>query len=93
MNNLVFSVYDSAAGLFLQPFVAQTIEVAIREFRAACNTPQHQFAKYPEDYTLFHVGEFNAETGLLTPLTAPHTLGVAISYIDAPSPLQAPENR
>jgi hypothetical protein len=89
METLVFTVFDSAANAFLQPFVATTPEIAIREFRSIVNQPGHQFNKYPEDYTLFQVGSFNQETGILTPLTSPHPLGVAISFVDTPPSLEA----
>lgn len=79
MHTQLFSVYDSAAHRYLDPFPAPTIEFAIRGFRQAVNTPEHQFNQFPEDYTLFHVGEFNPEDGLLT-ITGPTSLGVAITF-------------
>jgi len=77
----LFSVFDSAAARYLEPFPAATVEVAIREFRKAVNRDGHQFNQFPEDYTLFHLGEFNGETGLLAALNSPHPLGVALTFI------------
>lgn len=79
MNPQIFTVYDSAAMRYLDPFVAPTIEFAIREFRRAVNTDGHQFNNFPEDYTLFHIGEFNPEDGFLISAT-PTSLGVAITF-------------
>lgn len=76
-----FSVFDTAAQRFLEPFWAPTIEFAIREFRRAVNTDGHQFQQFPEDYTLFHVGSFNQERGEMVPLGTPHNLGVAVTLI------------
>lgn len=84
MNDQVFTVYDSAAKRFLQPFFAETVEVACRMFRALVNKGDHQFSRFPEDYTLFHIGDFNAESGLIVPLTTPHSLGVALTFMDKP---------
>lgn len=92
MNEEVFSVYDSAAGRYLQPFFAETIEVALRMFRTVVNKPEHQFNRFPEDYVLFHLGSFNASSGMLTPLVAPHSLGVAITFLDRVGELKAVAN-
>lgn len=80
MKTQLFSVYDSAAARYLDPFCAPTVEVAIREFRRVVNKQGHQFNSYPEDYTLFHVGEFDAELGTCSEVK-PRSLGVALSFI------------
>jgi len=82
MREECFSVYDSAAKRYLQPFFAETIEVALRMFRTVVNKGEHQFNKFPEDYVLFHLGTFDGESGFFTPLTAPHSLGVAVTFVD-----------
>lgn len=87
-----FSVYDSAAKLFLEPFQAPTVESAIRSFREAINKPGHQFAKFPEDYTLFHIGAFDAEKGVHVPLATPHSLGVAITFMPRAGQLEVASN-
>jgi len=80
MNKHLFTVYDSAAGLYLDPFVAPSIEFALREFRSIINQEGHQFNKFPEDYTLFHIGEFNPNNALLEGI-GPTSLGVAITFV------------
>lgn len=84
MNEEMFTVYDSAARKFLQPFFADTVEVAIRMFRTLVGKPEHQFARYPEDYTLFHIGSFDADSGLVVSFDTPHSLGVALSFVARP---------
>jgi hypothetical protein len=81
MEKQCFTVYDSAAQHYLEPFFAPSVEFAIREFRSAVNTPEHQFNKFPEDFTLFHIGTFEPESGVLNPVH-PHSLGVAITFLD-----------
>lgn len=81
----VFTVYDSAARRYLEPFFAETVEVACRMFRALVNKEGHQFQRFPEDYTLFHIGEYDAETGMLLALPAPHSLGVAVTFVQGPA--------
>jgi len=81
MNKHLFTVYDSAAGAYLDPFVAPSIEFALREFRKIINTDGHQFNNFPEDYTLFHIGEFNPMNALLEGI-GPTSLGVAITFVE-----------
>lgn len=80
MKKYLFTVFDSAAGAFLDTFMAPSIEFAIRSFREAVNTPEHQFNKFPEDYTLYLVGEFDPGSGLLV-AQAPQSLGVAVTFV------------
>lgn len=81
MKKFLFTVFDSAAGMFLDPFVAPSVEFAIRAFRQAVNQEGHQFNQFPQDYTLFLVGEFDPASGGLTG-NNPQSLGVAVTFID-----------
>lgn len=84
MNVQCFTVFDSAARRFLEPFHAETVEVALRMFRTLVEKENHQFNRFPEDYTLFHIGEFDAVTGKYLPIE-PVSLGVAVMFQKAPS--------
>lgn len=76
----LFSVLDSAAERYLEIFCAPTLEFAIRGFREACGKEGHQFQKFPEDFSLFHVGTFNAELGAIEPIPA-HKIAIASSFV------------
>jgi len=67
----MFSVFDSKAAAYLEPFFAPTRGVAMRSFQAACQDHGHNFHKYAEDYTLFHLGEFDEFSGEVRSLNAP----------------------
>lgn len=84
MNLTILSVYDSKAAAFLQPFFAQSRGVAIRSFASAAElplegdgTPSHDFAKYPDDFSLFELGTFDQESGKFDLHSAPESLGLA----------------
>ncbi len=81
MNKQIFSVFDACARRYLRPFFADSIEEAIRSFRAICNEQEHQFHQHRMDYSLFHLGHFDFETGRVDPLVEPHNLGMAASMI------------
>ncbi|AXH74896.1 MAG: nonstructural protein [Microviridae sp.] len=58
----VFTVRDEKVGLFLPPFYARNKGEAIRSFADAARNKDHNFAKYPEDFTLYELGTFDDET-------------------------------
>lgn len=76
MNTELFAIFDTAAGIFIDPFCAPTLEFALRGFREACETDGHQFRKFPEDYALYHIGSFDVTLGELLPIV---TTKVAIA--------------
>lgn len=77
----IFTIYDSKAEAFISPFYERSTGLAIRAFEDACNTPEHQFNKYPEDYTLFELGEFNELTAGFELKDSPQSLGLAMLFI------------
>lgn len=70
----VYSVFDAKAELFGQPLFAANVAVAIRAFTAAVQSEDHDFHKFAEDYTLFEIASFDAETGLFNVLDTPKPL-------------------
>lgn len=83
MELQIFSVFDSKAEAFIMPFFSQTIAVACRSFGQACNDEKENFHRYAADYTLFHVGTFEQDTGLITAQKTPINLGLASTFIEA----------
>lgn len=76
-----FTVHDSKASAYLQPFFAPSRGVAIRMFTDACNDPEHQFFRHPEDFTLFSIGVFYQETGQWEAIVPAVPLGKALDYV------------
>lgn len=69
MKIKVFSVYDAKAAYFGPPFFDQREESAIRQFSDVVNdgrNKDNQWHSHPEDFSLFMIGEFNNENGVLT---------------------------
>lgn len=80
MKTELFSVFDAVLGRYNEPFNARTVDRAKAMFAEVCNNPNSDICKYPSEYTLFHIGSFDMETGLPTPQNTPISLGVAIEY-------------
>lgn len=70
----IFSVYDSKAEAFLQPFFADTEGIALRSFTASALAEEHNFFRFAEDYTLFRLGEFDDSTGAFKMLPTPESV-------------------
>ncbi len=81
MKLKVFSVFDSKAEAFIQPFYSQTTGTAVRSFEQALQNEDHEFRKFAADYTLFELGEFDQQTGSFTELPAKINLGLALTFI------------
>lgn len=62
MKLLVFAVKDTKANEYGTPLFFQTKEVAVRSLSEVVNRQEdHPFYKYPQDFELFVIGEFNTE--------------------------------
>lgn len=59
----IYSIYDSKAEAFMQPFFMQTKGLAIRAFEHTVNDSKTIFYKNPEDFILFELGEFIETSG------------------------------
>lgn len=80
MNLKVFSVYDSKTEAYMTPFFMRSKGEAIRGFADVVNDGQSTMCKYPHDYTLFEIGEWDDTTARLEPHATPISLGVAIEH-------------
>lgn len=80
MEMKMFSVHDSKAEGFIQPFFAPNDAVASRMFERAANDPTTDISRFAEDYTLFEVGSFDQNTGKCTSLETPKSLGLALIF-------------
>lgn len=79
MNKNIYSIYDSKTGVFNTPFFAMNNATAIRTFSDAANDTQTNINRHPEDFSLFHIGTYDEESGEVSP--ANHTnLGLATDY-------------
>lgn len=82
----IFQVFDSKAETYHQPFFAQATGAGLRSFSAACNNPEHDFNRYPADFTLFEIGTYDTQTGDITTYPAKKSMGLALDFIDESAP-------
>jgi len=82
MKKVAYAVYDSKSKFFTAPFCCANDMVALRLFSAAVNDPATDVSKFPTDYTLFRVGHYDDEHGLLTPISPLENLGLASQFVN-----------
>jgi len=94
----VYSVFDSKAAVFANPFYMANDAVALRGFAGAVNSPESMLYKHPEDYSLYRLGTFDDSVGLLVAEAQPVVMATASSCIKmvmpttpAISPIEAAE--
>ena len=83
----VYSVFDSKALFWAAPFILRTNGEAVRAFASAANDPTHSWGRFPTDFTLFHIGYFDHETGEIRPTEAKMSLAVAAELVGADATL------
>ena len=62
---LIFSIQDSKAEAYMRPFFANARGIAIREFTNLVNDKNHPVGQHPMDYTLFQIGTWDEDDGVL----------------------------
>lgn len=63
MKHNMYSIYDDAAGAFLQPFFVPNEAIALRSIKVLIEEDDHNFCKYIKDYSLHFLGTFDLISG------------------------------
>lgn len=75
----IYSVYDQAAKAYTAPFFLHNDGLAIRAFQDNVNAEQeNNISKHPEHFSLFKLGEFDDQKGVITKLDVNVHLASAI---------------
>lgn len=62
----LFSLVDTKANIFNKPFIDESVASAMRGFEILVNDPKSTLVnQFPDDYSLYLIGSFSKETGLL----------------------------
>jgi hypothetical protein len=83
---MIYSIYDSKVQFYDRPLVMRNRGEAIRGWEQAANDEKTSISAHPHDYALMEIGEFDDQTGAITPLTVPVSLGLAVNFKRAPAP-------
>lgn len=78
MVHLICAVYDSKVAAYFPPFFVRHEAMAQRWFLEQCGNEQHDFHKFPEDYTLFELGSFDDVGAKWEIYATPHAIITAL---------------
>lgn len=90
MKSKVYVVYDSKVEAYMSPFLMVSKGQAIRAFSDSISDAGTQFAKHPEDFTLFEIAVYDDSNGVYTMHDAKIPLGCAVEFRKAPDYGQLP---
>lgn len=79
----IFAMFDQKAQFFMQPFPETSTIAALRGFEVAVNDSKSIFSRFPDDFCLMELAEFDQNTGEITPIS-PQNLGSARTVLKAP---------
>lgn len=80
MKQKAFCIKDVKTGIHGLPFFSPTLESGKRLFAELVSDGQSLPARYPEDFFLMEIGEFDDGTGMLT-AAVPMSLGYGRAYV------------
>lgn len=72
----VYSIFDSAAGVFTAPTIDISDASAVRSFQQALANSGSIMNFKPDDFSLYQVGTFDVESGYVDALVPPSRLFV-----------------
>lgn len=78
----VFAVFDVKASCFGKPFVLATNGLAMRGFVDVCRDKKCPFVAYPSEYSLWELGTYDPNTGVLVSLAKPMQIMSASQAIE-----------
>lgn len=79
----LFAVRDIKADSYGAPISVATRGLALRSFSDVCLDARSEIAKYPEDYSLHELGEYDPNSGVITPHPSPKHVASAVEMISA----------
>lgn len=85
----IFCMFDTKAGHYIQPFSETSTIAALRGFEVAVNEGKSTFARFPDDFCLMELADFDQQTGELVPHAHPQNLGTARTVLkNVPSQME-----
>lgn len=73
-------VKDVKTPCYLQPYAVKSIQDALRSWEILCNEGESMISRYPNDFRLMHIADFDTEHGELHILERPQDLGSAADF-------------
>jgi len=76
MKTYLYAVRDQKAQIFGQVFQLLNDDIARRTLTPVVNNPEHNYGQFPEDYSLYNLGEYNDIDGIISDLNNKNSLPI-----------------
>lgn len=83
----LMTIYDAKSEVYDRPWLAKTRGEAVRSFTEAASDPKTLIHKYPSDFSLIEIGEWDDTKGVALMAKAHHNLGNGVDFIKKDVPL------
>jgi len=80
----IFSIYDEKSQAYNSPFFQSAVGQALRSFCDLAKDDKTTISRHPEDYSLYHIGEFDDSTSKIISYNEPRFLARATEYLPKP---------
>lgn len=82
METKIFSIYDDKAKAYMMPFYSPQTGSAIRAVVTQLKDPNSMLSQHPNDFTLYEIGVFNDQDGILDPAQPALFVGKLSDYLE-----------
>ena len=82
MNLLMYVVRDSVSGVYDRPMCARSEGEMVRGFGDIAKDGKHPVGMHPEHFSLWHVGLFNDNTGVIESMPPKHVVNAIDLIVD-----------
>ncbi|AZL82875.1 nonstructural protein [Apis mellifera associated microvirus 32] len=86
----LFAIMDIKSQFFLNPFAESGSVAALRGFETAVNEAKSSLHRFPDDFALFELAEFDVRTGVIKVHPSPVNLASARSVLHSQSQSMLP---
>lgn len=83
MKKAILSVHDEVSQCFANPFFSTNVGTGIRDFMNACRDENTQLGRNPQDFNLYHLGDFDDVEAKWEIFSAPVRVALGISFQQA----------
>lgn len=82
MITKIFSIYDEATATFMLPFYSPQTASAVRLVVVQLKDTNSMLSQHPIDYTLYEMGTFDDQLGIIIPLEPMALIGKLVDYLE-----------
>lgn len=80
--NNIYSIFDVKAKTYGAPFTVLNDDVAFRVVDHILQAPDTDYRRYPDDFVVYHLGDFDTDSGLVVAATSPRLVCSVRSRLD-----------